>query len=223
MQSFKRRGQISVTQPSGTRSSPSASTISILSTGIPSLDDVLGGGLPLGSVLVVLAPDPNTTYGDLVQRHFVAQGIASAQSVCILDDSAIKIASSCMWMPSTGASLQSSQEVEEAMPENGGLGVKIAWRYESMKKFQTSVDYTGSVSCFHVAKIVSQSLSRSQGDPYCHPLDLTCHLPEEVMNAAVALKRLRCLPVIPLVHMNGMESAMSQLDDVLSDMEQTTR
>ena len=146
--SFKRRTQTQSARPSGTRPSPSASTVSILSTGIPSLDDVLGGGVPLGSVLVVLAPDLHTTYGELVQRHFVSQGIASEQSVCILDDSPMEFASSCMWVSSTGTSTTlGSQDPDETTTEPDGVsGVKIAWRYEKMKKFQTSVDYTESVS-----------------------------------------------------------------------------
>ena len=147
--SFRRRTQTQIVRPSGTRPSRSTSTVSILSTGIPSLDDVLGGGVPLGSVLVVLAPDPNTTYAELVQRHFVSQGIASGQIVCILDDSPNEFASSCMWVPSTETSTQGSQETDETATEpEGGSGVKIAWRYENMRKFQTSVNYTESVS-FH--------------------------------------------------------------------------
>jgi elongator complex protein 4 len=141
--SFKRRAQPQNERLPGTRPSRSTSTVSILSTGISSLDDVLGGGLPLGSVLVVLTPDPNTTYAELVQRHFVTQGIASRQGVCILDDSAIEFASGCVWMSSTDSSTQGPQEVDETTTENEGApGVKIAWRYEHMKKFQTSVDYT---------------------------------------------------------------------------------
>ncbi|KAF8517833.1 Elongator complex protein 4 [Gautieria morchelliformis] len=205
--SFKRRVQTQIVRPTGTRPSRSTSTVSTLSTGIPSFDDVLGGGLPLGSVLVVLAPDPNTSYAELVQRHFVSQGLASGQSVCILDNSALEFASSCMWVPSTEPSTKGPQELDEIATEtDAASGVKIAWRYENMKKFQTSVDYR----------------SQSQEDAYCHPLSLTCRIPEQIVNTAVSSKRLYCRPVSPSIRANAVESAMAQLEAVLSEMEQST-
>lgn len=224
--SFNRRAETQVVRPPGTRSSRSTSTVSMLSTGIPSLDDVLGGGLPLGSVLVVLTPDPNTAYAELVQRHFVAQGIASGQGVCILDDSAIEFASGCMWMPNTQTTTPGSQEVDETTPDNhGGSGVKIAWRYEHMKKFQTSVDYTESVSfCSPIATtFFHKRSSRSKADAYCLPLDLTCRIPEQVVSAAIASDRLRCLPVLRPVQATAVEAALTQLDNALCEMEQTIR
>jgi elongator complex protein 4 len=141
MSSFKRRGQFAQTANiPGTRSSPSSPSVLTVSTGIPSLDDLLGGGLPLGCVLVLMAPDPHTAYGELVQRHFVAQGLASSQNVCILDDTAMDLAANCMWMHSTGTPGQASHEPDEGATGDGEKSeVKIAWRYENMKKFQTSV------------------------------------------------------------------------------------
>jgi len=140
--SFKRKGQAQTTQLPGTRPSPLASSILNVSTGIPSLDDVLGGGLQLGSVTVVLAPDPHAAYGDIVQRYFIAQGISSGQRVCILDDDANTLASSCMWI--SKSALEEADEGSTSNATDSG-GIKIAWRYEKMKQFQTSIKHTESV------------------------------------------------------------------------------
>ena len=127
--SFRRKG--GSTQPSllaGTRPCTSSVQTALTSTGIPSLDDILGGGLPLSCSLVVLAPDAHTTYGDLVQRYFVAQGLAAGQNVCVIGDEAKEWVRDCMW--TTGGE-------EEGEGTDGK--VKIAWRYEQMKRFQTTV------------------------------------------------------------------------------------
>ncbi len=144
MSSFKRR--IPATQktlPPGTRLLSGSSTTFLTSTGIPSLDDILGGGLPLGCSQVILAPDLHSAYGELTQKYYVAQGLAAAQDVYVVDDEGIRFVEECMWMPGSAAS--SSSVVEESEKNGGEAGegqdtkIKIAWRYEQMKQFQTTV------------------------------------------------------------------------------------
>ncbi|KZV93520.1 hypothetical protein EXIGLDRAFT_590805, partial [Exidia glandulosa HHB12029] len=78
--SFKRR------TPAGTKP-PSSSPSVTFSTGIPSLDDVLGaGGMPSGTVLVALTPDRHSSYGDLLQKYNIAQGLHSGHGVCVFGD-----------------------------------------------------------------------------------------------------------------------------------------
>ncbi|KAI8805438.1 Elongator complex protein 4 [Cladochytrium replicatum] len=60
-------------QPFGTRPSLHAS-VPLVSTGIASLDEVLGGGLPLGNVLLI-KEDRITGYSSLLLKYFIAQGI----------------------------------------------------------------------------------------------------------------------------------------------------
>lgn len=141
MSSFKRRAQpAQSSHVLATRPSPATPSVLTVSTGIPSLDDLLGGGLPLGCVLIVLAPDPHSAYGELVQQYFIAQGLASGQNVCILDDSAMNLATSCLWMHSPETPGQPSHQVDEDTAGDGAKSeVKIAWRYGNMKQFQTSV------------------------------------------------------------------------------------
>lgn len=139
MSSFKRRVQpTQAAHLPGTKPSLSAHSVLTISTGIPSLDDVLGGGLPLGHVLVILAPDPHTAYGELLQRHFVAQGLASGQNIYILDDYAMDLAINCMWTQ-PNKTLLDEVDSERDSGELESSAVKIAWRYENMRKFQTSV------------------------------------------------------------------------------------
>ncbi|KAI0321688.1 PAXNEB protein-domain-containing protein [Amylostereum chailletii] len=182
MSAFKRRSAVKPTsQPIGTRPSPSSPSTIITSTGIPSLDDILGGGLPLSCSLLILAPDPHSAYGELVQKYFLAQGLASGQTVCVIDPEAQSIVTECMWTPGSGAVSPRSDEVDEDEDKEPGTDskVKIAWRYEQMKKFQTTV-----------------TASNSSTEEFCRTFDLTCRIPRPVIDAAMTASKLVC-PALP--------------------------
>lgn len=145
MSSFKRRAQSNQAAPAkkGTQPVPGSASLLQVSSGISSLDDLLGGGLPLGHVLLVLAPDYHSAWGELVSRYFIAQGLSSAQRVLVCSDHPSRLASGCMWHPGTARNqAQSPAEYEEKdeSVDNGDNKVKIAWRYEQLKQFKTTVD-----------------------------------------------------------------------------------
>lgn len=142
MSSFKRKSTPNPPSRSvGTRSSPSSLSTIVTSTGIPSLDDVLGGGLPLSCSFLVLAPDAHSAYGELVQKYCIAQGLACGQRVCVIGDDAKEFVKECMWLPSrdTWTSPRLGDEEEEEHASQHDEKIKIAWRYGQMKKFQTTV------------------------------------------------------------------------------------
>lgn len=159
MSSFKRKtASTSQKIPQGTKLSPVLSTLLLTSTGIPSLDDVLGGGIQLGTSLIVLNPDPHSAHTDLLQKYFIAQGLANDHTVHIFDPDARSLAESCIWMP--GASATPVPDEEE--PLNGGEGkVKIAWRYERMQKFKTTV--SSQISDQYVSLLLHKVLNQNSG------------------------------------------------------------
>ncbi|OAX44807.1 PAXNEB-domain-containing protein [Rhizopogon vinicolor AM-OR11-026] len=171
MSSFKRKTPSGrATLPQGTRLSPFSTSTVITSTGIPSLDDILGGGLPLSCSLAVLAPDHHTAYGELVQKYFVAQGLASGQKVFLIHNEPLRFAKECIWMPgsapSTPAQSSATEDADDEMASQHDDKIKIAWRYEQMKKFQTTVS------------------SNSLNDDLCLTFDLTCKIPDAIIDAA---------------------------------------
>jgi len=153
MSSFKRRQPApQVLQTPGTRSVSGSSTLLQISTGIPSLDDILGGGLPLGHVLTVLAPDVHSAWGELLSRYFVSQGLASGQAICLVEDDPNDFLEGCMWLPGTNRSKNESEhentQLEEQERSHKGEKVRIAWRYEKMQQFRTTVDHNSSNCTF---------------------------------------------------------------------------
>lgn len=145
MSSFKRRTK-EAPPSAGTRALPGPVTTFVTSTGVPSLDDILGGGLPLTCDLLILAPDSHSAYGDLLQKYFIAQGLSSGQDVCVIDDYAKDFVLECMWLPGGEAQAQEppadAAEDDEDDEKDSKAKIKIAWRYEQLKQFQTTVPST---------------------------------------------------------------------------------
>ncbi|TFK40976.1 Elongator complex protein 4 [Crucibulum laeve] len=173
MSSFKRKSSTNseLSYP-GTRTAPGNISTAITSTGIPSLDDILGGGLPLSCLLLLLAPDHHSSYGDLVQRYFVAEGLSGGHRVIVVHPNPKEFMADVMWHPKSSSST-TDLEARDTKHEASEQKIKIAWRYESMKPFQTTV----------------VSPSSSTGD-YCHAFDLSNRIPEAVVHVAINSKQL---------------------------------
>ena len=143
MSAFKRKAPATRTASlPGTRPCPSSPFTQLTSTGIPSLDDVLGGGLPLSCSLLTLAPDPHSAYGELVVKYFAAQGLAAGHALIVVDGAPEEVLKEGRWLPGPSVAAKDAvkgeeREGEEAAEEGGK--VKIAWRYENMKRVQTTV------------------------------------------------------------------------------------
>jgi len=95
--------------------------------------------------MLVLAPDFHSSYGSLVQKYFVAEGLACGHRVVIVDSDPEDFVRDVMWYPKGYMAPESrdgcnrvndSDEEETRTPDQK---IKIAWRYEQMKQFQTSV------------------------------------------------------------------------------------
>jgi len=163
--------------PPGTRASPFSSSTILTSTGIASLDDILGGGLPLSCSLLVIAPDTHSSYGELVQKYFISQGLASGHRICIVDDEPGRFVSECVWL-SNGTSSPSSEatgagDAEDSNETDHEAKVEIAWRYEHLKQFQTTVPS-----------------SKFSADDFCRAFDLTHRVPGRFLDQAIKCSQL---------------------------------
>ncbi len=138
----------------GVISSTSGAAASLCSTGIPSMDAVLGGGLPLGSTVLVHEDIPaskaNFCWSGPV-RCFLAECIATSESdwtrkdggwmaVVGYDVSSLlkSLPKATVEQPSSNTSSSSSSPSSQSM--------KIAWRYEGMKEFDSSLKKTDTFS-----------------------------------------------------------------------------
>jgi elongator complex protein 4 len=185
MSSFKRKNATTETQEflKGTKSSPALASLILTSSGIPSFDDVLGGGIQLATSVAVLNPDPHSAHTDLLQKYFIAQGIASGHLVHVFDPSGRSFVDSCMWTSVSDTIVKAGVGPEDEEAGEDDIKVKIAWRYEKMQKFKTTVSSNRDeeyVSLPCMFGLLPKLMCREE---YCRSFDLTQQIPSELVEA----------------------------------------
>lgn len=122
----------------GTKTSVTKNQI-LVSTGIVSLDAVLDGGIPIGTVALV----EEENYGrnaDLITKHFIAEGIVSDHSILIADvERKPETIATNLPKPTRDEHFQSTDIVED---------FKIAWRYSQNPVYNSKPHHT-SISFGH--------------------------------------------------------------------------
>jgi elongator complex protein 4 len=73
-----------------------------------------------------------------VQKYFVAQGLGSGQRICIVGENAADFVGDVMWV--SKSQVWKTPESEEEDEGEQSQKIKIAWRYEKMKQFKTTVN-----------------------------------------------------------------------------------
>ncbi|KAI9330367.1 Elongator complex protein 4 [Zopfochytrium polystomum] len=155
----------------------------ITSTGIPTLDDVFGGGLPAGSLALVHEDTPASGFARLILRYFVAQGFAAGHSVCVA--SAADVEHPLDVMRSLMVPVGTEEDDDGADGEEVDVGgkeglarqlgslraereLKIAWRYQNQGRFgeilgKPNASRGSGTYCFKfdITKAVSQSTLES--------------------------------------------------------------
>lgn len=102
----------------------------LVSSGIPSLDHIIGGGLPVGS-LFLIEEDRYGTYAKVMLKYFMAEGVVTAQPLFI-GSKDVKPSQFVSDIPAviTDVSVDKPPVTDEQM--------KIAWRYQNMKLIDSS-------------------------------------------------------------------------------------
>ncbi|KAJ7384443.1 Elongator subunit elp4 [Desmophyllum pertusum] len=78
--SFKKKGSRGrAVYPSGTRPSLHNNQL-LISSGVPSMDNVIGGGIAVGTVLMV-EEDTYGSYARQLSKYFLAEGVVSGHAV----------------------------------------------------------------------------------------------------------------------------------------------
>lgn len=92
-------------------------------------------------------PDEQTSWARLVERYWIAQGLVNGQKSLAIGDALDmkEVVKGCMWVDeryNTEDKEGGSESEGEGMDQDDGR-TKIAWRYERMKKFQTTASSQG--------------------------------------------------------------------------------
>ena len=160
----------------GSKQPASGSRISIIngqtltSSGVASLDELIGGGIPMGKIMLIKS-DRYTGYGNLLLKYFLAQGIAHQQIVSLssLDEKPESIFEGLMGLvkgkQESTIEDGSTEKEEEFIPQLSGVSglprpmgalrtqnektrgvsqnnaaMTIAWRYQRLPLFSTALN-----------------------------------------------------------------------------------
>lgn len=188
----------------GTKISAHSGSQVLVSSGVTSLDDFLGGGLPVGSITMI-KEDKLTGYSRLLRNYFVAQGIASDQFICYASADEHNPSSSLRQLmsivgeekqkdssssSSNVGNVTSSQTQSRRLKPSlrSGMGgsssissdkhdsqLKIAWRYKNLPNLASS---SGSST-------VNSPSFMGHKVPYTSIFDLTKTIEKEVIDTAL--------------------------------------
>lgn len=144
--SFKKKSSSKPDHPRGTRPSLHNTQLQV-STGVPSLDSLLGGGLNLGSLLLV-EEDSYEHYSRLLLKYFLAEGIMCGHSFVLssvseVPEDIINDLPAAIFDNQGSSTMPTLTEHGEEEDIEGGDKdandeMKIAWQYKKLPKVQFS-------------------------------------------------------------------------------------
>lgn len=109
--------------PAGTRLNSNGNLL-LTSTGINSFDSFIGGGLPIGS-LIIIYEDKNSVLSDSVLRCYFSEGVYSKHDLCVVNLRSDLTEN----LPVKEETVSVEQESEK---------MKIAWRYENLSTLNST-------------------------------------------------------------------------------------
>uniref|UniRef100_UPI00398F4833 elongator complex protein 4 isoform X2 n=1 Tax=Pristiophorus japonicus TaxID=55135 RepID=UPI00398F4833 len=167
----------------GTRPSLHGGQLLLLSTGVPSLDYLIGGGLAVGTLLLV-EEDRYESYSRMLLKYFVAEGAVCGHSLFLASarDHPEEILQE-LPAPLLDDVIEIDEAIRETESNSGGINnsttasqnsMIIAWRYQNLPKVQTALTSSSRFGHYYdLSKTMSTELQHS----------VKCHsffLPDEV-------------------------------------------
>ncbi|EGG14512.1 RNA polymerase II elongator complex subunit [Cavenderia fasciculata] len=143
----------------------------LTSTGLGDLDDILGGGIPIGSILMV-EEDINSSFYMFLLKYFLAEGITQHHGVffsSLIGHDAFDILNKLPARMTRQEELDAdTEEQSNQRKQHGGSGgnsgsddLKIAWRYQNYIDAENAKKASGATQ------------QQNQSSPFCHAYDFT--------------------------------------------------
>ncbi|CAF0733848.1 unnamed protein product [Didymodactylos carnosus] len=118
--------------PPGTRLNTNGNLL-LISSGIQSLDSFIGGGFPVGSLILIYEDDDSSYLSDSILRCFLSDGVYSKHDLCI---SSMRT-DPTQFIKNLPTKSEKDQEQEDGQSDDSSM--KIAWRYENLSSSTPSL------------------------------------------------------------------------------------
>ncbi|XP_041534883.1 elongator complex protein 4 isoform X2 [Microtus oregoni] len=160
----------------------------LVSTGLPALDQLLGGGLAVGTVLLI-EEDKYNIYSPLLFKYFLAEGIVNGHTVLVAS-AREKPADILQELPAPLLDDNGKKEIEDIhnpkTPE-ADVSMKIAWRYQFLPKMQAGpVSSSRFGHYYDISKRIPPELL---GSSKWHGFFLTEHITSDLNGESCSLSR----------------------------------
>ncbi|NXA49285.1 ELP4 protein, partial [Nothocercus julius] len=156
----------------------------LLSTGLPSLDSVLGGGLAVGTLLLI-EEDKYGVYSHLLFKYFLAEGVVCGHDLFVA--SAKELPTNILKELPAPLLDNCRKEAGEETTTSEDDSMQIAWRYQNFPKMEASPSTSSRFGHYYdISKTMSSELFQS----------IKCHsffLPEEPsLQPTIKMHNMNC-------------------------------
>uniref|UniRef100_A0A452HHF2 Elongator complex protein 4 n=1 Tax=Gopherus agassizii TaxID=38772 RepID=A0A452HHF2_9SAUR len=186
----------------------------LLSSGLPSLDCVLGGGLAVGTLLLI-EEDKYSIYSNLLFKYFLAEGIVCGHNLFVAsakEDPAdiLKELPAPLFddahknqVNEKETAIKSKQESQESM--------KIAWRYQNLPRIEVSPAASARIGHYYdVSKMVSPELLQStKWHRFFVPEEMSLHPEIKTCNMTCGYTRL-LQSIQRIIYQEGFDGSYPQ-------------
>lgn len=124
----------------------------ITSSGVPTIDAVVGGGFAVGTV-VLLEEDVFGNFSTMLLKHFLAEGVESGHGIFLAGDHC-RMDSMIKTLPK----LIASKNPEDLHQNLDKRNLNIAWRYQHLPNLQSAVPVSAADNEFDVNKYMSEDM-----------------------------------------------------------------
>eukprot|EP00039_Didymoeca_costata_P005187 m.79263 g.79263 ORF g.79263 m.79263 type:complete len:399 (+) comp12706_c0_seq1:92-1288(+) len=177
MSSFTKKTARARALPIGTKPAVHSGQL-LTSSGIPSLDALLGGGIAIGS-MVLIDEDKHGAYAGLLLKFFLSEGVAAGHhTICGTAEhdpnATLKgLYSTAGSVIETKSDNPTSNKKDETTSKDR-VDMEIAWRYNANPKIESEVG--GGSKALGKGRMPSLT-------PYCHTFDVTKTIGERILQS----------------------------------------
>ncbi|KAL4224876.1 Elongator subunit elp4 [Mactra antiquata] len=158
--SFQKKTRSKVLQIPGAKPSIYNNQL-LISTGIPSLDHILGGGVAVGTILLI-EEDTYGNYARLMLKYFCAEAVMTGHSLLLASADADpeqilkELPAPIIDDPGKGEAT-----LEEPSHDSSSDNMKIAWRYRHLPKFQSNTSGVKFGHYYDLSKTMESELTQT--------------------------------------------------------------